>query len=139
MILDAGVNVHNTSEVLFHLCANTDPQRDSLLTRGPADVLDHAMSQIAVGGKLGIDATNRAKDEGRKIVAVGTTSVRTLESAIREGRFNAGRRETDIFITPGFEFKAVDKLLTNFHLPESTLMSNGRPGSFAVSVWNSLP
>ena len=65
---------------------------------------------------------NRARDERRKIVAVGTTTVRTLESAIREGRFNAGWKETDIFITPGFEFKAVDKLLTNFHLPESTLL-----------------
>ena len=68
------------------------------------------------------DRLNRARDEGRKIVAVGTTSVRTLESAIREGRFNPGKKETSIFITPGFEFKAVDKLLTNFHLPESTLL-----------------
>jgi S-adenosylmethionine:tRNA ribosyltransferase-isomerase len=65
---------------------------------------------------------NRARDEGRKIVAVGTTTVRTLESAIREGRFNPGWRETSIFITPGYEFKAVDRLLTNFHLPESTLL-----------------
>ena len=67
---------------------------------------------------------NRALDEKRAIVAVGTTSVRTLESAIRagEGRFVAGRAETSIFITPGFEFRAVDKLLTNFHLPESTLL-----------------
>lgn len=58
------------------------------------------------------------------IVAVGTTTVRTLESAIRAGggRFAAGRAETDIFITPGFEFRAVDKMLTNFHLPESTLL-----------------
>jgi S-adenosylmethionine:tRNA ribosyltransferase-isomerase len=68
------------------------------------------------------DRLNRARYEGRKIVAVGTTTVRTLESAIREGRFNAGQRETSIFITPGYEFKAVDKLLTNFHLPESTLL-----------------
>ncbi len=67
---------------------------------------------------------NRALDEKRPIVAVGTTSVRTLESAIRagNGRFVAGRNETSIFITPGFEFRAVDRLLTNFHLPESTLM-----------------
>lgn len=67
---------------------------------------------------------NRALDEKRPIVAVGTTSVRTLESAIRagDGRFVAGRNETSIFITPGFEFRAVDRLLTNFHLPESTLM-----------------
>ena len=67
---------------------------------------------------------NRALDEQRAIVAVGTTSVRTLESAIRagEGRFVAGRGETSIFITPGFTFRAVDRLLTNFHLPESTLL-----------------
>jgi S-adenosylmethionine:tRNA ribosyltransferase-isomerase len=67
---------------------------------------------------------NRALDERRTIVAVGTTSVRTLESAIRagSGRFIAGRNETSIFITPGFEFRAVGRLLTNFHLPESTLM-----------------
>jgi S-adenosylmethionine:tRNA ribosyltransferase-isomerase len=64
------------------------------------------------------DTLNRA----RSIVAVGTTTVRTLESAIRKGRFKAGRDETDLFITPGFEFRAVDKLLTNFHLPESTLL-----------------
>jgi S-adenosylmethionine:tRNA ribosyltransferase-isomerase len=65
-----------------------------------------------------------ALDEKRAIVAVGTTSVRTLESAIRagDGRFVAGHGETSIFITPGFEFRAVDRLLTNFHLPESTLL-----------------
>ncbi|HEX2120954.1 MAG TPA: tRNA preQ1(34) S-adenosylmethionine ribosyltransferase-isomerase QueA [Thermoanaerobaculia bacterium] len=67
---------------------------------------------------------NRALDEKRAIVAVGTTTVRTLESAIRagSGRFVAGHAETSIFITPGFEFRAVDRLLTNFHLPESTLL-----------------
>ncbi|HJW93435.1 MAG TPA: tRNA preQ1(34) S-adenosylmethionine ribosyltransferase-isomerase QueA [Thermoanaerobaculia bacterium] len=67
---------------------------------------------------------NEAFDEERPIVAVGTTSVRTLESAIRagNGRFVAGPAETSIFITPGFDFRAVDKLLTNFHLPESTLI-----------------
>jgi S-adenosylmethionine:tRNA ribosyltransferase-isomerase len=67
---------------------------------------------------------NIALDERRPIAAVGTTSVRTLESAIRagNGRFRSGRAETSIFITPGFEFQAVDRLLTNFHLPESTLL-----------------
>lgn len=70
------------------------------------------------------DTLNDALANGRKIVAVGTTSVRTLESAIRagNGRFIAGHGETSIFITPGFQFKAVDRLLTNFHLPESTLL-----------------
>ncbi|RME94114.1 MAG: menaquinone biosynthesis decarboxylase, partial [Verrucomicrobia bacterium] len=58
------VNVHNTSEVLFRLCANTDPQRDSIFTRGPADVLDHATTQVGVGTKLGIDATHKLPGEG---------------------------------------------------------------------------
>ena len=69
-----------------------------------------------------VDRLNRALAEMRPIVAVGTTTVRTLESAIRDGRFEPGHGETSIFITPGYEFKAVDKLLTNFHLPESTLV-----------------
>jgi 4-hydroxy-3-polyprenylbenzoate decarboxylase len=64
VIVDHHVNVHNTSEVLFHLCANTDPQRDSLFTRGPADVLDHATSQVAIGSKCGIDATRKLPGEG---------------------------------------------------------------------------
>jgi 4-hydroxy-3-polyprenylbenzoate decarboxylase len=66
VVVDAEVNVHNTSEVLFRLCANTDPQRDSILTKGPADVLDHATSEIAIGGKLGIDATRKLPGEGFK-------------------------------------------------------------------------
>jgi S-adenosylmethionine:tRNA ribosyltransferase-isomerase len=70
------------------------------------------------------DRLNAAMNEKRRIVAVGTTSVRTLESAIRagSGRFIAGHGETTIFITPGFGFRVVDALLTNFHLPESTLL-----------------
>ena len=63
---DADVNVHNTSEVLFRLCANTDPQRDSLFTKGPSDVLDHATSEIASGSKLGIDATKKIAGDGFK-------------------------------------------------------------------------
>jgi len=66
VVVDAGVNVHNTSEVLFHLCANTDPQRDSIFTKGPADVLDHATSEMAIGTKLGIDATKKLPGEGFK-------------------------------------------------------------------------
>ena len=59
VVVDDVVNVHNTSEVLFRLCANTDPQRDSIFTKGPSDVLDHAASEIASGSKLGIDATKK--------------------------------------------------------------------------------
>ena len=70
------------------------------------------------------DLVNKAKAEGRKIVAIGTTSVRTLESAVdREtGLLRAGSGATDLFIKPGFEFRIVDQLLTNFHTPESTLL-----------------
>ena len=66
VVVDADVNVHNTSEVLFHLTANTDPQRDSIFTKGPSDVLDHATSEIAIGTKLGIDATKKLPGEGFK-------------------------------------------------------------------------
>ncbi|HWB57876.1 MAG TPA: UbiD family decarboxylase [Chthoniobacteraceae bacterium] len=66
VVVDAGADVHNTSEVLFHLCANTDPQRDSTFAKGPSDVLDHATSEIASGSKLGIDATKKLPGEGHK-------------------------------------------------------------------------
>ncbi|MDQ2992842.1 MAG: tRNA preQ1(34) S-adenosylmethionine ribosyltransferase-isomerase QueA, partial [Candidatus Eremiobacteraeota bacterium] len=65
----------------------------------------------------------RAKGEGRRVIAVGTTVARTLEGNIRtHGRLVAGSGETDIFISPGFEFRAVDAMITNFHLPQSTLL-----------------
>jgi 4-hydroxy-3-polyprenylbenzoate decarboxylase len=64
VVVDEDVDVHNTSEVLFRLGANTDPQRDSLFTKGPADVLDHATSQIGIGSKLGFDATRKLPGEG---------------------------------------------------------------------------
>jgi len=63
-----------------------------------------------------------AKKAGRKIIAVGTTSVRTLESAWIDGKLNRGENKTSIFIYPGYKFKAVDALFTNFHTPESTLL-----------------
>jgi 4-hydroxy-3-polyprenylbenzoate decarboxylase len=66
IVVDDDVDVHNTSEVLFRLCANTDPQRDSIFTKGPADVLDHATPEIAIGSKLGIDATKKVPGEGFK-------------------------------------------------------------------------
>lgn len=64
VVVDEDVDVHNTSEVLFRLCANTDPQRDCLITKGPADVLDHATSVLAVGTKMGLDATRKLAGEG---------------------------------------------------------------------------
>jgi len=64
VVVDADVDVHNTSEVLFRICANTDPQRDSIFTKGPADVLDHATTEIGIGTKLGLDATHKLSGEG---------------------------------------------------------------------------
>jgi S-adenosylmethionine:tRNA ribosyltransferase-isomerase len=69
------------------------------------------------------EAVNRAKGEGRRVVAVGTTTVRTLESAADEdGTVKGGRDVTSLFIVPGHRFRMVDALLTNFHLPRSTLI-----------------
>ncbi len=69
------------------------------------------------------DALNKAKREGRRIIAVGTTSVRVLESCANEkGQISPQKRDTNIFIYPGYKFKFVDGLITNFHLPESTLI-----------------
>ena len=65
---------------------------------------------------------NKAKAEGRRVIAVGTTSIRTLESAGTTGTLKAGSGWTNIFIYPGFTFHIVDALVTNFHLPESTLL-----------------
>ncbi len=68
------------------------------------------------------DAINRAKAEGRKVWAVGTTAVRTLETCVQNRKIIAGKGETDIFIQEPFEFEAVDRLITNFHLPKTTLL-----------------
>ena len=68
------------------------------------------------------EQVNAAKRAGRRVIAVGTTSVRCLESATVDGQLQPFRGETDIFIYPGFEFRAVDAMITNFHLPGSTLL-----------------
>lgn len=69
------------------------------------------------------DRINVAKREGRRVIAVGTTTTRTLESAASEdGTVHAGHRRTNLFIYPGFRFKVIDGLITNFHLPRSTLL-----------------
>lgn len=78
------------------------------------------------------DILNKAKSEGRKIVSVGTTSTRTLESIYTKyNTFKEVSEDTNIFIYPGYEFKAVDQLITNFHLPKSTLV-------MLVSAFSSL-
>jgi 4-hydroxy-3-polyprenylbenzoate decarboxylase len=64
VVVDAHVNVHDTSDVLFHLCANIDPQRDSMLTKGPCDSLDHAPTLPNIGSHIGFDATRKLSGEG---------------------------------------------------------------------------
>ena len=88
------------------------------------DVEKHVMhSERIVVTKETADALNKAKTAGKRIIAVGTTSVRTLESVADEnGIIHEANRETNIFIYPGYNFKFVDSLITNFHLPESTLL-----------------
>ena len=72
--------------------------------------------------KTTADQLNAEIEQGRKVVAVGTTSVRALEAVASDGRISPYRGFTDIFIYPGYQFKAVDALITNFHLPQSTLL-----------------
>ena len=87
------------------------------------DTADHKMhAEWGEVSQAAADALNRARAAGRRIVAAGTTSLRILEAAARpDGKIEAFAGETSIFITPGYKFKAADVLLTNFHLPRSTL------------------
>jgi 4-hydroxy-3-polyprenylbenzoate decarboxylase len=66
VVVDDFVNVHDYEQVFFHVCANTDPRRDVLLSEGPLDQLDHAASMYCYGGKLGIDATHKWTSEGAR-------------------------------------------------------------------------
>ncbi|MDD2627916.1 MAG: tRNA preQ1(34) S-adenosylmethionine ribosyltransferase-isomerase QueA [Clostridia bacterium] len=88
------------------------------------DVLKHKMhSEYYEISEETAKAINETKKRGNKIICVGTTSCRTLEAAIDEkGKVKAQKNDTEIFIYPGYKFKVVDKLITNFHLPESTLI-----------------
>jgi S-adenosylmethionine:tRNA ribosyltransferase-isomerase len=107
-----------TARVTLHVGAGTfQPVRAERLE-------DHRMhSEWFEVGDDCVAAVQAARERGGRVVAVGTTSVRALESAARAtGSLQAMRGETDIFITPGFEFRVVDALITNFHLPKSTLM-----------------
>lgn len=85
-------------------------------------VLEHEMhAEAYVIEETAARIINEAKQDGKKIIAVGTTSLRALESAAENGQIEAKSASTDIFITPGYKFKVVDGLMTNFHLPKSTL------------------
>lgn len=88
------------------------------------DVTKHKMhSEYYVMDKDTADLLNKTKESGHKIISVGTTTTRTLETIMKlYGTFKECSGNTDIFIYPGFEFKAIDKLITNFHLPKSTLV-----------------
>lgn len=84
---------------------------------------DHKMHQESVDVSAEVvEQVRRAKARGGRIIAVGTTAVRALESASRGGSLAAYQGETDLFITPGYGFVTVDAMVTNFHLPESTLL-----------------
>jgi S-adenosylmethionine:tRNA ribosyltransferase-isomerase len=109
-----GVNI---AYITLHVGAGTfQPVRVDNIT-------DHKMhSEIYNIPAETVSMIEAAKSKGGKIIAVGTTSLRALESAARYGAIKHGQGETNIFITPGFKFKVVDKLLTNFHLPKSTLL-----------------
>lgn len=86
-------------------------------------VEDHRMHrEYMVVGQDTVDAVERTRRSGGRVVAVGTTVVRALESAARPGRLAPFREETDIFIYPGYRFRAIDALVTNFHLPGSSLI-----------------
>jgi len=86
------------------------------------DISKHRMhAEWCELSKSTAEAIIRTKAQGGRVVAVGTTSLRTLESAARRAQ-QEGQWETDIFITPGYEFKLVDAMVTNFHLPKSTLL-----------------
>lgn len=113
-IRDKGVEI---VEVLLHVGLGTfRPVKED-------NILKHEMhSEFFVMSEENAERLNKAKSEGRRIIAVGTTSVRVLESACENGKFLPMKKETQIFIYPSYKFKAVDALITNFHLPESTLI-----------------
>jgi S-adenosylmethionine:tRNA ribosyltransferase-isomerase len=111
---DKGVNF---AYVTLHVGAGTfQPVRSENLSEHKMHSEWYTISQATV------DAVRAAKAAGRKVIAVGTTSMRALESASQSGQLEAGSNDTNLFITPGYVFKTVDRLITNFHLPKSTLL-----------------
>lgn len=88
------------------------------------DPKDHKMhSEMRSISQDVIDKINETKKNGDRVIAVGTTSVRTLESAVVDGELKPVNHEpTNLFILPGYEFQVVDAIVTNFHVPQSTLM-----------------
>jgi S-adenosylmethionine:tRNA ribosyltransferase-isomerase len=119
---------------------------DALLTQLKQQGIDHAFVTLHVGAgtfqpvkadkitehkmhseyyeidQLTVDKINQTKKNGGRVIAVGTTAVRSMESAVKEGCLQAVKEETDIFIYPGYKFQMVDMMITNFHLPKSSLL-----------------
>jgi S-adenosylmethionine:tRNA ribosyltransferase-isomerase len=91
---------------------------------GDGRVEDHVIhTEKSIVDDAAVAAVNQARESGGRVVAVGTTVVRTLESAASEGgRVRAMNEETDLFIKPGYEFLVVDAMFTNFHAPRTTLI-----------------
>lgn len=123
--------LHFTTELLETLCQNGIEIEEVLLHVGlgtfkpvsEEDIEDHEMhSEYYEISQETADRINKAKAEGRRIISVGTTSTRALESAAKDGRLQAGSGWTNIFIYPGYKWQIIDGLITNFHLPKSTLM-----------------
>ena len=123
--------LHFTTELLETLHQNGIEIEEVLLHVGlgtfkpvsEEDIEDHEMhSEYYEISQETADRINKAKDEGRRIISVGTTSTRALESAAKDGRLQAGSGWTNIFIYPGYKWQIIDGLITNFHLPKSTLM-----------------
>ncbi|HEX7644398.1 MAG TPA: tRNA preQ1(34) S-adenosylmethionine ribosyltransferase-isomerase QueA [Burkholderiaceae bacterium] len=107
----------NLAYVTLHVGAGTfQPVRTENLAEHKMHSEWYSISPATVA------AVEAAKAAGRAVVAVGTTSMRALESASQSGRLEAGSADTALFITPGYRFKTVDRLVTNFHLPKSTLL-----------------
>jgi S-adenosylmethionine:tRNA ribosyltransferase-isomerase len=87
------------------------------------NIAEHKMhSELFSIPQSTVDSINETRLNGGRVTAIGTTALRALESAAQHGEFKAGDGDTDIFITPGYQFKVVDRLFTNFHLPKSTLL-----------------
>ena len=106
-----------TAHVTLHVGAGTfQPVRAETLAEHKMHRERYSVPQTV------LDAIATARTQGGRIMAVGTTSLRALEAAAADGELRAGYGETDIFITPGYRFRVVERLLTNFHLPKSTLL-----------------
>ena len=105
------------AEITLHVGAGTfQPVREE-------DLSKHIMhKERFVVNKEVVEAVKKCKDRGGRVIAIGTTSLRAVESAAQSGELREFSGDTNLFITPNYKFKVIDSLFTNFHLPESTLI-----------------